>query len=377
MTWSSVEQFRAKTDRNVLRLQEEKKAGRKVVGQYCIYTPMELVLACDAIPVSLCGTKNDSIARAESILPRTLCPLIKSSFGFALEDSCPYLAASDLVVCDTTCDGKKKMFELLALRKPVYVLELPQRQDQDDLIFWRRQLALLKAKFEAFFQITISNQALWQAIALTRRFRAALQKVLDLARRKPSPLTGLELHEIAFRASFIPDYEERIDELERIAREIEASACPEQEGEGARILLTGVPTGLGSHKVIRILEECGARVVCIDNCSSYKRVRPDPEGEDDPLTLLAKRSLALPCAVMSPNPGRFTTVAKLARDFSVDGVCDLTWHGCQTYDVESYSLRHSVQEELSLPFLQIVTDYAEADGEQLRIRIQAFLEMLG
>ncbi|MBO4336179.1 MAG: 2-hydroxyacyl-CoA dehydratase [Desulfovibrio sp.] len=376
MSWSSLEQFRAKSDRNVLRMQAEKKAGRKVVGQYCIYTPMELVLACGAIPVSLCGTKNDSIAKAETVLPRSLCPLIKSSFGFALEDSCPYLAASDLVVCDTTCDGKKKMFELLARRKPVYVLELPQRQDAEALVFWQKQLELFKGKLEETFKVNISDDALWQAIDVSRRFRAALQKVLDLGKRKPSPLTGLELLEIAFRASFMPVYEERISELESIASEIGAAQAAENTGRAPRILLTGVPTGLGSHKVIKILEESGASVVCIDNCSCYKKVRPIPSEQHDPLALLVRHSLAIPCAVMSPNPNRYETVAELAREFSVDAVCDLTWQGCQTYDVESYSLRDFVQNTLSLPFLQIVTDYAESDVEQLRIRIQAFLEIL-
>ena len=269
MTWSSFEQFRAITDRNVLRLQEEKQAGRKVVGQYCIYTPMELVLACEAIPVSLCGTKNDSIATAETVLPRTLCPLIKSSFGFALEDSCPYLAASDLVVCDTTCDGKKKMFELLAQRKPVYVLELPQRQDEEGLAYWQKQLELFKTKLEEHLQTTITEQSLWQAIDLSRRFRAALQKVLDLGKRKPSPLTGLELLEIAFRASFMPVYEERVEELENMAREIAASVIAEDTHK-PRILLTGVPTGLGSHKVISLLEECGAKIIVTDENGDYR-----------------------------------------------------------------------------------------------------------
>ena len=129
MTHPSIERFKNITDRNVLALQEAKQAGKKVVGQYCIYSPLEIALAAGAVPVSLCGTKNDSIPAAESMLPRSLCPLIKSSFGFALEDSCPYLAASDIVIADTTCDGKKKMFELLAERKPMFILQLPQIQN--------------------------------------------------------------------------------------------------------------------------------------------------------------------------------------------------------------------------------------------------------
>ena len=128
MAYASLERFRDITGRNVLALQQAKEAGKKVVGQYCIYSPLEIALAAGAIPVSLCGTKNDSIPVAETMLPRSLCPLIKSSFGFALQDSCPYLAASDIVVADTTCDGKKKMYELLAAYKPVVLLQLPQIQ---------------------------------------------------------------------------------------------------------------------------------------------------------------------------------------------------------------------------------------------------------
>ncbi|WP_418716688.1 2-hydroxyacyl-CoA dehydratase, partial [Bilophila wadsworthia] len=59
-----------------------------------------------------------------------------------------------------------------------------------------------------------------------------------------------------------------------------------------------------------------------------------------------------------------------------DAVVDLPWQGCQTYAVESWSVKKFVREELDLPFLQIVTDYSEADTEQLKVRIEAFLEML-
>ena len=66
----------------------------------------------------------------------------------------------------------------------------------------------------------------------------------------------------------------------------------------------------------------------------------------------------------------------MARDFAVDAVVDLTWQGCQPYDVESWSVKKFVREELGLPFLQVVTDYSGTDTEQLKVRLEAFLEML-
>ena len=82
------------------------------------------------------------------------------------------------------------------------------------------------------------------------------------------------------------------------------------------------------------------------------------------------------CSVMSPNPHRYEVLKKLSEEFLIDAVVDLTWQGCQTYDVESWSVKKYVREELRLPFLQIVTDYSETDTEQLKVRIEAFLEML-
>lgn len=376
MTYASLERFRDITGRNVLALQEAKANGKKVVGQYCIYSPLEIALAAGAVPVSLCGTKNDSIPAAETILPRSLCPLIKSSFGFALQDSCPYLAAADIVVADTTCDGKKKMYELLAAYRPVVLLQLPQIQDGDARAYWRGQYAGLVARFEKDFGVSVTEGKLRDAIRLTNRLRLALKEVLDLAKRKPSPLTGMDLLDICFRASFMPDYEQAIALLQDIAAEIRGAGAGTISPDAPRILLTGVPAGLGSHKTIQLLETCGASVVCIDSCTCYKKVRLMMDEDGDPLSELAGRYLDTPCSVMSPNPNRYAALKELAADFQVDAVVDLTWQGCQTYDVESWSVKKFVREELKLPFLQIVTDYSEADAEQLKVRMEAFLEML-
>lgn len=136
-----------------------------------------------------------------------------------------------------------------------------------------------------------------------------------------------------------------------------------------------MPVGVGSDKVVRIIEECGGSVVCFESCGAYKKVeRIDETG--DPLRAIAERYLAIPCSCMSPNRGRFELVARLAGEFQADGVVDLTWMACHTYNIESYGLRRHIQEETGLPFLQIETDYSESDTEQLKIRVEAFLEIL-
>ena len=114
----------------VRELRQHAKDGGKVVATYCVFVPDEIVLAGGAIPVGLCAGTNFSIQAAEQVLPRNTCDLIKSSFGFKLGRTCPYVQASHLIVGETTCDGKKKMFEILSEYQPVHVMEVPNKKNK-------------------------------------------------------------------------------------------------------------------------------------------------------------------------------------------------------------------------------------------------------
>jgi benzoyl-CoA reductase/2-hydroxyglutaryl-CoA dehydratase subunit BcrC/BadD/HgdB len=365
-------------ERNFTDIAQAKEEGRKVIGYYCLFSPMEIALAAGAIPVSLCGSKDDSIEEAEKVLPRNLCPLIKSSYGSAATDTCPFFRLSDLVVGETTCDGKKKMFELLARLRPLHILQLPQNQDPETALpFWSHQIGKLKEKLEKETGTRITDEKLSAAIRLTNEERRARKALMDLAKIKPSPVTGRELLTITHKTSFFMDKRKGINLIHEFIDEIQT--CAQQGGtpftqDSPRILLTGVPVGLDSGKVIRLIEKAGANVVCFESCGGYKSVSLIDE-EAEPLQAIAEKYLATPCSIMSPNTGRYESLAELIKTFSVDGMVDLTWQACHTYNVESYSIGKFVEEKFNLPFLHIETDYSESDTEQLRVRIEAFLEM--
>ena len=109
--------FDALKKRNAMALHDLKEQGKHVVGMFCTYSPKELIYAAGAVPVGLCAYDESPIDAAHAELPRNLCPLIKASYGYAVTKKCPYMNASDLVIGETTCDGKKKMYELLAKYK--------------------------------------------------------------------------------------------------------------------------------------------------------------------------------------------------------------------------------------------------------------------
>ena len=78
-----------------IRAKEFKDNGGKLAGCLCSYTPQELLDAAGVATVGLCGTSSETIPDAEKVLPKNLCPLIKSTYGFAYSEKCPYTYFSD------------------------------------------------------------------------------------------------------------------------------------------------------------------------------------------------------------------------------------------------------------------------------------------
>jgi benzoyl-CoA reductase/2-hydroxyglutaryl-CoA dehydratase subunit BcrC/BadD/HgdB len=379
MTQDLMNTLQQAFEQNVIDIENFKKEGRKAIGCYCLYSPVELIVAADAIPLPLCGTKNDPVSAAEEVLPRNLCPLIKSSYGFAALNTCPFFRFSDMIVADTTCDGKKKMFELMQQYKKVHVLQLPQNQHQESAFSsWLSEVYTMKDEIEKATGNEITTEKIHAAMDLLNRERNAKKAVMDLAAMKPSPIKGSELINIMFKVGFLADKEKGIALMNTMVDHYKAKA---EKGESPftektpRVLISGVPMGVGSDKVAKVLEESGASVVGFENCTGYKQVFT-VEKTDDPMDVLARQYLSIPCSVMSPNPGRYELLDTMIKTFKVDGVVDLTWQACHTYNVESYSIEKWLNEKHGLPLLHLETDYSDSDTEQLRVRIQAFLEML-
>ena len=367
---------------NSVKIKEAHEAGKKVVGMYCVFSPSEIALAADAISVTLCGTAQGPIEDAEKELPRNLCPLIKSSYGFAITDKCPYFYFSDVLLAETTCDGKKKMYELMGKIKPMHIMNLPQTaNDEDSLESWKKEMVKFKNFLEEKLEVEITDEKLRDAIKLMNRERNAMKNLHKLNAHKPAPLSGMDMMLAQWLKGFNVDKEAGIDLIERLIAEVQermAKGIYAFDETAPRILLTGCPIGSGSEKVLKALEEAGASVVALENCTGYKGldVLVDEDENKDPMLALAEKYLSTPCSCMTNNNSRLDLIARLAKEYDVDGVVDLTWQACHTYNIESYTVKKFVQEELNLPFIQIETDYSDSDTGQVKVRVEAFLETI-
>ncbi|MBS4022866.1 MAG: 2-hydroxyacyl-CoA dehydratase [Dethiobacter sp.] len=366
----------------IAEIVEHKNQGGKLVGSYCVFIPEDLVLAAGAIHVGLCAGSDFPVQDAEKVLPRNTCPLIKSSFGYKLIKACPYTEASDLLVGETTCDGKKKMFEVLADYHPTYVIEVPQKKNTRNQGVFAAELTDFKVQLEQTTGNQISQESLQEATAKVENKFKALQRLFSLRQADPAPISGLDvltITQIGFQ-----------DDVERFALRVN-ELCDElddrvRDGIGVapkgapRVLISGSPMSLPNWRLHTMLEKAGAVVVCEESCIGTRLFSylSEPEGDslEEQLKAIARRHMSINCACFTPNHGRVEDVIRLAKEYKADGVIHYTLQFCHTFNNEGVKMEKALA-EAGIPLLRVEADYSSDDSGQLKTRIEAFLELLG
>ncbi|MGY5958599.1 double-cubane-cluster-containing anaerobic reductase [Kosakonia sp. BK9b] len=372
------EQFSEARQKGFLTVMDLKEQGIPLVGTYCTFMPQEIAMAAGAVVVSLCSTNDETIEEAEKDLPRNLCPLIKSSYGFGKTDKCPYFYFSDLVVGETTCDGKKKMYEYMAEFKAVHVMQLPNSAtDAASRALWKAEILRLQHVIEHQFGRSISEAALRDAIALKNRERQALANFYRVGQLNPPALSGADILKVVYGATFRFDKETLIDELNTMAERIRSEWQEEKRLDPRpRILITGCPIGGAAEKVVRAIEDNGGWVVGYENCTGAKATERCVDENGDVYDALTDKYLAIGCSCISPNDERLKLLSQMVDEYQADGVIDVILQACHTYAVESLSIKRHVRQQHNIPYMAIETDYSTSDIGQLSTRVAAFIEML-
>jgi benzoyl-CoA reductase/2-hydroxyglutaryl-CoA dehydratase subunit BcrC/BadD/HgdB len=361
-------------------VQAAREKGKPIAGIYCGYAPIELMQAMGIVPAVLCAFSKVPIAGAETVLPANLCPLIKSSYGFIQEGTCPFFSMSEAVIAETTCDGKKKMFELAAEVKPMHVMDLPQLPDEAEALEnWTAMIRKLQRFLEKTFDRKASDRDIETAIQENNRKNRLMRKVFDFAAMHPPVINWQEMYDVGFLA-LAATFEDMDDIIKGVLTRLE-----NRVGQGVhygterspRVLVTGCPVGGDALKIFKIIEACGGLVVAPDACTGIKGFMGEiEENTSVPLAAIAKRYLEIPCACMTPNGRRLSALSQMIDKFNPDAVVDFVLTACHSYNVESYKIGRHVNGHHELPFLKIESDYSDNDEGQIRTKIEALFEMV-
>ncbi|KLU67277.1 R-phenyllactate dehydratase beta subunit [Desulfosporosinus acididurans] len=364
----------------VHELYAKKQAGGKVFSTFCVYVPEEIIVATGSASIGLCAGAQYTVPSGEKVLPRNLCPLIKSTMGFKLDRICPYFQVSDWVIGETTCDGKKKAWEILNKYIPTYVMELPQKKETKDVSLWEEEVREFASFIERETKVKLTAENLAQGIETINNKRLALQRLADLRKHTPAPIHGLDvllINQLSFfddPVRFAAQVNALCDELDQRVKE-GIGAAP---ADAPRILVTGTPQPLPAWKLHALIEQAGAVVVGEETCTGeryYKDITERADNVGDMLTNIAKRPLKVNCACFTPNQGRFEDIVHMAENLKADAVIDFSLQFCQPYGVESYFVGKEMEKK-HIPYLRLESDFSEEDQGQLLTRIEALLEMI-
>lgn len=360
---------------------EHQKKGGKVFGTFCVYVPDEIVFAADAIATGLCGGSQFWVPGGEKVLPANTCPLIKASVGARLDRTCPFFRIADMFIGETTCDGKKKAWEILAKDVPLHVMDLPQMKRAKDIKAWAEEIETFKNVVEEFTGNVVTAEKLAESIKLINNKRKALERLYNLRKNEKLPISGCDvllISQIAFYddpARFTQMTNKLCDELDQRVKD-GVSVVP---AGTKRIMLTGTPLAIPNWKLHNIVETSGAAIVCEEMCTGTRYfenlVDESKTTLEDQYMALAERYMKINCACFTPNEGRIDDILRLAKEYKVDGIIDVNLKFCNLYDTEGYFVEKALK-EFGIPVLGIETDYTDSDAGQLRTRISAFIEML-
>ena len=360
-----------------LKAKELKENNIPLVGTFCTYMPQEIPLAMGASVVSLCATSDETIGEAEKDLPRNLCPLIKSSYGFGKTDKCPFFYFADIVVGETTCDGKKKMYDQLALRKKTYLMQLPQAADRSySKKMWISEIRHFIEYLRKEYDVEIDDEDIRSAAKKRNELRRIRMELMKLQQNSPVPISGLELYNFLQKLDSMIFIEEAIDEGQRFVTDVRKTISKlEDKREETHILITGCPLVGVADKVVGAVERNGGVVVCFESCRGIKSDLCLVKPEEDIIEALASSYMDIGCSIMSPNNKRMENITELLESFNVHGVIDSTLQMCTTYMIETRAVR-KLCDRLGVPFMSLETDYSQEDKGQIDTRIAAFIETI-
>lgn len=356
--------------------------GKKLVGTYCVMASQELIYAAGAVPVKLCSGNYTAFAVGDDSAPRDACPLVKAIEGFCETGLMPIYQDCDMMAVPVTCDCKKKIAGMLANRHKVFPIQVPAGREDEDIGSFVEELY----RFAGVLEDITGNEITWDSLArgmeLTGFAQYELSRFLQLKRRTPGLLWGTHIMAVMNAAGYLPAdvwagymhaLNEELSHRETGTGKIASKRRP-------RLLITGSPVIFPNIKIPLLIEELGGILAADETCMG-ERGASDPvvvvdESFDGMLRALANRAVRpCSCPTFADNTERIYRLRQMIKDYDIQGVVYHVLRGCLVYDFE-YRMIEEALGELGIPVIRLESDYNEEDVEQLKIRIEAFIELI-
>jgi len=345
------------------------KSGKQAVGFVAPYGPEEIAYAAGCLPVGLWGGQVE-LKRVRACLPPFACSIMQSIVELASAGAYDDLAA---VIVPAPCDTLKCIGQKWKGKCPAIHFVHPMNRRlacaNDYLTF---EYQTIRAKLEAILGREISDQALSEAVLLYNRYRALMRQFTQVAREHLVTISPTVRHDV-IKASYFMDKAEYMEDIQDLIDALRKAGS--EPWDGKKVVLTGIT--FEPAELLKILEFYHVAVVGDDLAQESRQFRTDAPYHESPLQSLAAQwqdregcSLAF-----DPFKGRVQYLLDLVRATGADGLVIGVMKFC---DPEEYDVPILMQafEQAGIPLLSVEVDQQTTAFEQVRTRLQGFVESL-
>ena len=348
------------------------KTGGKVIGCLSINLPEELIYAAGILPVRILGSHEPEVITDPYMWNMMHCVSARDCLAQGLQGRYAYLdGLANAFGCPHTrqCTSSWRRHVPTSYFYELYVpvaLNGPHAQS-----CLRGEIEDFKNSLQGWTGKSISDDAIDHAIEVYNQTRRLMTQLSEFRKSAPPLISGADFMEIGL-AGMLTDKEEFNILLEQIL--VEISRRNGGNSRGARVMLAG---GCNSDiELIQSIEAMGTQVVVDEFNTGGRYYMTEVMPEDDRLNALAARMVERPrCALKDmPNRTRPRHLVDLAKEYNARGVIFMIQDGC---DAEQFDLPYNkvALENNGIPTLTLELDFTNP-LEQLRTRIEAFLEVL-
>ncbi len=361
----------------------QKTEDRKSIGTLCVMVPAELVYAAGAMPVRLCSGSYTAYSIGDDYIPRDACPLVKAVMGFGKIKALPAFDNCSLLVAPVTCDCKKKLAGTIDSVKDTIPLHIPPlKKDDADTEIFLKELYRLIPLLENVTGKQVTAKSLAEGINMVGNAQYEMSEFLKYRRHDLSLMSGTQVMAVMNAYSYMPVnlWAEQMHRLnEEMKLRLSQGRFVSRKNQ-PRILVTGSPIAFPNIKVPLLIEEMGGVLAADETCMGerglYDPVSVIDAGFDGMMRSLASRyTKPCTCPVFVDNSQRIYRIKQMIKEHKIQGVIYHVLRGCLVYDYE-YQLMEEAMGKMDIPIIRVESDYNEEDVEQLRIRIEAFIELI-
>lgn len=347
------------------------ETGKDVVGVLPVYAPEEIIYAAGALPFGCWGKSTKSLSKASTYLPAFACSIMQSIMEMELEGVYDELKA---VVISSPCDTLKCMGQKWKGKAEAIQFVHPQNRGLASANgFLAEEYKIILTKLERILDVKITDEALNNAIEVYNANRAVMREFAEIAAKYPQVIDPVKRHAV-IKSRFFMDKAKHTEMVTELIAELKA--MPVEPWSGKTVILSGItaePDGL-----LDILKEFGIAVVADDLAQEARQYRVDvPAGDEAPLMRLARQWQDMyGCSLATDrDKGRIQMLVDMAKDTKADAVIYCLMKFCDPEEFD-YALIYKKFEEEGIRNLMIEVDQQASSFEQIRTRIQSFVEMM-